>query len=125
MNVPQNRTSGSFILDPMDRPPQNQSKIAVVFSEMPQPLVTDSKHVMRTSTTSSNHFVNDQTLSFQPSQTLPNGRRCHASRFADLLNRPSAHAVKLFKEVLIIWIDRESHANISENRTGTGNQETS
>ncbi|MFT5092030.1 MAG: hypothetical protein ACI93T_000849 [Porticoccaceae bacterium] len=124
LNVPQNRTSGSLVLNPMNRPPQYQREIAVVFAEMPQALVTDSKDVMRTASSSPNDFVNHQPLSFQPPQTLSNRRCRYASSFADLLNRPSAHAVNLFKKVLIIWIDRESHANISENRTRAGNRET-
>ena len=101
-DIPNDRLSNRFVLNLVDGPPQNESEISIVLPEMPQPFVAHTKHVMRPAAPSPDNFVNNQPLAFQSPKPLSHSRRCHADRLANLLNGPSTHAVKLFKEVLII-----------------------
>jgi len=108
-NLAENRRPDGWFFDLMQRAPEDQSQIAVVFSEASQPRVADPVNMMRSSTPGPDHFPGNQSLTFQFGKPLTDGSRRHTHRFTDFLNRPAAQAVKLFEKLVVAGIDRDSH----------------
>src|SRR5262245_23748686 len=70
-----------------DLAPQNQGQIAVVVSQLPQPFVGHAVNIVRPATPGANQFASDESAPLQPPEPLPNCRRCHSDRSANVLHR--------------------------------------
>src|SRR5262245_13643076 len=93
-----------------DLAPQNQGQIAVVVSQLPQTLLGYAINIVRPSASGTNQFAGDESASLQPPEPLPNCRRRHSDRGANVLDRFGTDTVQFIEELPVRLFEHSFHS---------------